>query len=227
MQFNADLTLRATVHAAQQPWLASPLPGVERRMLHRLGQEVAQATSIVRYAPGSSFSAHTHTGGEEYLVLDGVFEDEQGRYPAGSYVRNPRGTRHTPSAPQGATILVKLWQFDPQDQVQLQVQTADVPPKADPQRPGVQFKRLFASAQEDVRLETWGPHTPVELDLPGGAEFFLLDGSFSEGGEVFAAHSWLRLPCGSQLRAQAGAQGATVWIKQGHLAHWQTPPASA
>jgi hypothetical protein len=161
------------------------------------------------------------------LVLDGVFEDEQGRYPAGSYVRNPRGTRHTPSAPQGATILVKLWQFDPQDQVQLQVQTADVPPKADPQRPGVQFKRLFASAQEDVRLETWGPHTPVELDLPGGAEFFVLDGSFAEGGEVFAVHSWLRLPCGSQLRAQAGAQGATVWVKQGHLAHWQTPPASA
>ena len=107
MQLNADLTLRASVHAAQQPWLASPLPGVERRMLHRLGQVVAQATSIVRYAPGSSFSAHTHTGGEEYLVLDGVFEDEHGRYPAGSWIRSPHLSLHQPFSKEGCTIFVK------------------------------------------------------------------------------------------------------------------------
>jgi anti-sigma factor ChrR (cupin superfamily) len=101
MQLNADLTLRASVHAAQQPWLASPLPGVERRMLHRLGQEVAQATSIVRYAPGSSFSAHTHTGGEEYLVLDGVFEDEQGRYPQAATCATRAAPATPPARPKG------------------------------------------------------------------------------------------------------------------------------
>lgn len=89
MQLNANMNQRAAVHAAAQAWVASPLPGVERRMLHRVGEEVAQATTIVRYAPGSQFSAHTHTGGEEYLVLEGVFQDEHGDYPVGSYVRNP------------------------------------------------------------------------------------------------------------------------------------------
>jgi hypothetical protein len=63
MKVNADLTQRVAVHGAQLPWVATPIPGVERRILHRVGDEVAQATSFVRYAPGSQFSPHTHTGG--------------------------------------------------------------------------------------------------------------------------------------------------------------------
>ena len=74
------------------------MAGVERRMLDRIGDEVARATSIVRYAAGSRFSPHTHGGGEEFLVLDGVFQDEHGDYPAGSYVRNPPTSRHTPGS---------------------------------------------------------------------------------------------------------------------------------
>ena len=100
MELHADFSRRVAVHAARLPWVASPMAGVERRMLDRIGDEVARATSIVRYAPGSHFSSHTHGGGEEFLVLEGVFEDEYGEFPAGSYVRNPPTSRHTPgSAP--------------------------------------------------------------------------------------------------------------------------------
>src|SRR6056297_2598515 len=70
------------------------MPGVRRRMLDRIGNEVARATTIVRFDPGSAFSAHTHDGGEEYLVLDGTFQDEDGDFPAGSYVRNPPTSSH-------------------------------------------------------------------------------------------------------------------------------------
>ena len=69
MEINADFSQRVVVHAAQLPWVPSPMAGVERRMLDRIGDEVARATSIVRYAPGSQFSPHTHGGGEEFLVL--------------------------------------------------------------------------------------------------------------------------------------------------------------
>lgn len=86
MELNADFTQRVVIHSEDLPWKASPMPGVDRRMLDRIGDEVARATSIVRYAPGSKFSAHTHTGGEEFIVLDGVFQDEHGDYPAG-YLR--------------------------------------------------------------------------------------------------------------------------------------------
>ena len=73
MELNADFSAKALVHSDQVEWLASPMKGVDRRMLDRIGGEVARATSIVRYAPGSHFSPHTHTGGEEFIVLEGVF----------------------------------------------------------------------------------------------------------------------------------------------------------
>ena len=101
MNLNSDFGARAAVHAARLDWTPSPIPGVDRRMLDRIGDEVARATSIVRYAPHSHFSAHTHGGGEEFLVLDGVFQDEQGDYPAGTYVRNPPTSRHTPGSEPG------------------------------------------------------------------------------------------------------------------------------
>ena len=107
MQLNADFSQRALIRPTDSPWVASPMPGVERRMLDRIGEEVARATSIVRYAAGSRFSAHHHPGGEEFLVLDGVFSDERGDYPAGTYVRNQHpGTMATrPGAgPAGVAI---------------------------------------------------------------------------------------------------------------------------
>lgn len=115
MKLNADFSERVVVRFDETPWVASPAAGVERKMLDRIGDEVARATTIVRFAPGSAFAAHTHGGGEEYLVLSGVFQDETGDFPVGSYVRNPPTSRHTPAAEEGAVILVKLHQFDSDD----------------------------------------------------------------------------------------------------------------
>lgn len=96
MKLHTDFSQRVVVSSQDLPWVDSPMSGVQRRMLERDGEEVARATSIVRYAPNSYFSAHTHKGGEEFFVLDGVFSDEYGNYPAGTYIRNPVGSRHTP-----------------------------------------------------------------------------------------------------------------------------------
>src|SRR5262244_4248880 len=123
MRINADFTKRASVHAGESDWVRSPMPGVERRMLDRVGDEVARATSIVRYAPGTAFSPHTHLGGEEFFVLEGIFQDERGDYPAGSYVRNPPTSRHTPGSQAGCTIFVKLLQFDPADRSHVNIDT--------------------------------------------------------------------------------------------------------
>ncbi|MCZ6619426.1 MAG: cupin domain-containing protein, partial [Gammaproteobacteria bacterium] len=96
-------------------WQPSPQPGVERVMLDRIGKEVAVATSFVRYAQHSKFPAHNHDLGEEFIVLEGEFGDEHGRYPPVSYVRNPPGTSHTPFSDPGCLIFVKLRQFAPAD----------------------------------------------------------------------------------------------------------------
>lgn len=104
MDLNADFSKRVVVHSDQVDWVKSPMPGVDRRMLDRIGGEVARATTIVRYAAGSAFSEHTHTGGEEFIVLEGVFSDEHGDFPAGSYIRNPPTSAHTPGSAPGCVI---------------------------------------------------------------------------------------------------------------------------
>ena len=217
MEINADFSRRVAVHAARLPWVPSPMAGVERRMLDRIGDEVARATSIVRYAAGSRFSPHTHGGGEEFLVLDGVFQDEHGDYPARSYVRNPPTSRHTPGSSTGCILFVKLWQFDPADRKEVRLDSGGLAHEATAGRPGVELLPLYRDDREEVRLEKWKPGAAITLDAPGGAELLVLEGAFDEAGERFQPQSWLRLPTGSILKATAGPQGCTIWIKTGHL----------
>jgi len=125
MRLNADFSKRIVIDTEAMPWEASPMPGVKRRKLDRIGEEVARATSLVKYDPDSYFSAHTHGGGEEFFVLEGVFSDEHGDYPAGTYVRNPIGSSHTPRSEEGCIIFVKLHQFDEEDQAQFHIDTVN------------------------------------------------------------------------------------------------------
>jgi anti-sigma factor ChrR (cupin superfamily) len=196
-------------------------------MLDRIGDEVARATSIVRYAPHSHFSAHTHGGGEEFLVLDGVFQDEQGDYPAGTYVRNPPTSRHTPGSEPGCTIFVKLWQFDPDDRTQLRIDTPALAFGPVSGLRGVKLAALFENACEHVRLERWASGAVIDMPVRGGIELLVLDGSFEEAREEFTPHSWLRLPAGSRLLAIAGRDGCRVWVKSDHLARDLRFPTAA
>lgn len=224
MNAHDDFSKRAVVHGGSTPWIPSPMKGVDRRPLDRIGGEVARATSIVRYAPGSAFSAHVHTGGEEFLVLEGVFQDEHGDFPAGTYVRNPPTTRHTPSSAPGCTILVKLWQFDMGDRNQFRVDAADMVFAPVPDRPGVTAVPLHQDAHEVVRMERWEANSLITLPPQDGLEVFVVSGSFEQDSETFERWSWLRLPKGVALEAESGPEGAEVWIKAGHLAETPTGP---
>ncbi len=224
MHLNADFSRRASVHAARLDWMASPMPGVHRRMLDRVGDEIARATSIVRYAPTSRFSPHVHGGGEEFLVLDGVFQDEHDDYPAGSYVRNPPTSRHTPASADGCTIFVKLWQFDPADRTEVRIATAGRPFDPAAGRPSVSVLQLFEDAAEQVRLEQWAPGAHVMIAAPRGLELLVLSGSFEEQAERFVEQSWLRLPSGATFTGVAGPAGCRVWAKSGHLGTIRSAP---
>lgn len=214
MELNADFTKPVLIKTEDAPWVASPIPGVDRRMLDRIGDEVARATSIVRYAPGSHFSAHTHTGGEEFIVLDGVFQDEHGDYPAGTYVRNPPTTQHTPRSEHGCTILVKLWQFDLADRTQFSMNMDDA---AESVGAGIHMAQLHKDARETVRYIRANAGASIALDNAGGTELFVLDGSATHGDSELPKGAWLRLPDGQPLSIIAGPKGASVWVKTGHL----------
>ncbi|MEM6940810.1 MAG: cupin domain-containing protein [Pseudomonadota bacterium] len=220
MELNADFDARVVVHSQDLEWLASPMPGVHRRMLDRIGDEVARATTIVRYAPGSKFSEHTHTGGEEFIVLEGVFQDEHGDFPAGTYVRNPPTTAHTPGSEKGCTIFVKLWQFDMDDRMQFR---KDMVGELADAVDGVATALLHQDARETVTFHKLDAGAVLEADDAGGIELLVLSGRVSEGEDTLDQGGWLRLPKGQKLAAKAGINGATVWIKTGHLDHAEAP----
>ena len=204
MRLNDDMSRSVIVHAARQDWVPSPAAGVDRRMLFRIGGEVARATSIVRYAPGSAFPRHTHYGGEEVFVLDGVFQDEHGDYPAGSYFRNPPGTSHVPAARDGCTIFVRLCQFRAADKAQIVRQPGSA-------------TVLFDDDHETVRLEDWPSGAIASVENKRGLEFLVLSGSLTFDDESLEPLTWGRLPPGTPLKATVSPQGARLWIKDAPL----------
>jgi hypothetical protein len=211
LDINADFAERVLIRTDRLDWTPSPMAGVERRMLDRVGDEVARATSIVRYAAGSHFAPHVHEGGEEFIVLDGVFQDEHGDYPAGSYVRNPPTSRHTPGSAQGCVIFVKLWQFDPDDrhQIATDMNAIDLIPTG----PNNASALLFENANEAVSIEHWSAGAHIVRDVIHGAECLVLSGEISEHSEQMTRNDWLRIPAAGTLKAEAGPDGARLWIK--------------
>ena len=212
VRLNADFSKRAAVIPANDAWIRSPESGVDRLLLDRIGDEVARATSIVRYAPGSSFPSHEHAKGEEFLVLDGVFSDETGDYPAGCYVRNPPGSSHAPFSEAGCRILVKLRQFDPADLEQFAVDTRDARAWTETGR-----ARLHEYGTERVHMRRLAAGEALQID-PGdaGTETFVVAGRLSFDERTFPAESWLRFPPGDAASLTA-RQPSTVWVKTGHL----------
>lgn len=222
MELNADFSERVVVHSDSVEWQASPMPGVDRRMLDRIGGEVARATTIVRYAPESHFSAHTHTGGEEFIVLDGVFQDEHGDFPAGTYVRNPPTSEHTPGSEQGCTIFVKLWQFDPEDRTQFR---KDMIEELASPVDGVATAELHRDDREVVTYHHVDAGAAFDVDADGGIEILMIGGTLTDREDELRTGSWLRVPEGMNVRAVAGPEGAKVWMKIGHLPYAVAPAA--
>ncbi|MCC1492905.1 cupin domain-containing protein [Cognatishimia sp. F0-27] len=220
MELNADFTKPVLLATDTLAWHGSPAAGVERRMLDRIGGEVARATSIVRFKPGHAFDAHTHGGGEEFIVLEGVFQDEHGDYPAGTYVRNPPTSRHTPHSQEGCTIFVKLWQFDPEDRHQMRT---DMTEDLEETGAGLFQKTLFEDARETVTYTEADPGATLAVSAPGGIECLVIDGSLEMDGDTLGPRGWLRLPEGAPLFATAGPEGAEIWLKTGHLRYVQAP----
>ena len=216
MLINADLTKRVVIHTPSLEWVPSPLPGVERRMLDRHGAESGRATSMVRYAPGSSFKEHTHVGGEEFLVLEGVFSDERGDFPAGSYVRNPIGSKHTPFCKDGCIIFVKLHQFDEADTVQKTLDTNAMQWESS-NYDGVTQKVLHEFGNEHVSLFNFSPGAQVSEHVhEGGSEALVLSGDFSDAEGHYKTGDWIRNPDGS-AHAPYTNDGCVMYVKTGHL----------
>ncbi|MGH8672451.1 MAG: cupin domain-containing protein [Burkholderiales bacterium] len=211
---NSDLTQRVVIDTTQAEWLVSPSPGVLRKPLDRKGRESGRATSLVCYEPGAGYSPHSHDGGEEILVLEGVFSDECGDYPAGTYLLSPPGSTHAPFSRQGCLLFVKLHQYLGVGRRQIVLDTTQLewlPGLV----PGLSVKPLYNQSgyPESVALVRWEPGTQFDAHIhPGGEEILVLDGVFEDEFGTYPSGSWLRNPARSIHRPFSRA-GCTIYVK--------------
>lgn len=212
MLINADFSRAVVITPDAYHWVPSPQAGVERMMLDRIGDEKARATSIVRYAAGSSFPRHAHPAGEEILVLSGTFSDEGGDYPAGWYLRSPPGSSHQPFSHPGAIIFVKLRQMPPDDDHTVRTDT-----RSWQQARGRAVLALFSAPGERVTLQRLEPGDALFDARVDSAELLVLAGELHFAGRACPQGSWVRLPVGEYPSLVAGDQGATLYMKTGQL----------
>lgn len=213
---HADLFTRAVVDTQALPWVESPEPLVQRKLIERAGGDGTRATSLVRFAPGAAFPAHTHTHGEEFFVLEGSFCDEQGCHPEGSYVVNPPGSRHAPSTPEGCIIFVKLHHLPAQARQKIAINTHTAPwlPGL---VAGLEVMPLSDFAGEHTALVRWQPNTFFKPHHHfGGEEIFVLEGEFCDETGSYPAGSWIRSPHFSH-HTPFTRIGCTIFVKTGHL----------
>lgn len=212
---NMNFAERVVIEAAAQDWQPSPAAGVWRKPLAREYREQGHATSIVRYEPGSRFNTHPHPKGEEILVLEGVFSDETGDYPAGNYLRNPPGSSHAPFSEQGCIIFVKLDQFDESDQATVRINTQQT--DWVPGQGGLRVMPLHDHNGEHTALVKW---PAGEQFLPhrhwGGEEILVLSGEFQDEHGVYPPLSWIRSPHLSEHHPFVTKE-TVILVKTGHL----------
>ena len=199
-QVNHDLLHAAFVDTALAPWVASPAKGVLRLLLDRDGgEQTTRATSIVSYQPNSRFAPHVHPRGEEFLVLSGMFSDEFGDYPAGTYVRNPPGSSHQPFSDSGCLIFVKLQQFAVGDHQHI-VKTLSLNGDA---VSGEWCQQLLFDDYERVMFLQANKHeaalsavfaTLSHSSQPMVLEILIISGSLAKESQRYNAGCWLRFP---------------------------------
>ncbi len=227
---NADPSRPVCVRLEEVPWQPSPSGTVWRRRLHLEGpSESGRVTSVVRYEPGATFPLHPHPEGEEILVLEGVFSDEHGDFPAGSYLLNPEGVTHAPRSGPGCLLFVKLRQYPGPGRERVALRTDRMAWRAIEgtgagflaAAPGTrEAKDLYRSARHPERgaLERWAPGAALgPRSAPGGIEYLLLEGSFGDELGEHAALEWIRYPARYVHAPRAGPGGAVVLVKWNHL----------
>jgi anti-sigma factor ChrR (cupin superfamily) len=215
MNIHSDYSQRVVINTHDLPWVPSPEFGVDRKLLERQGDEVAKATSIVRYQPGSTFKSHTHEYGEEIFVLEGVFSDETGDYSAGSYIMNPPGSSHAPYSDLGCTLFVKLRHLG-QDQVVREVIDTKTAPWYQGMVAGLTVMPLMQQGSGST-LVKWSPQTYFNPHKHyGGEEIYVVDGVFEDEHGRYPAGTWIRSPHMS-LHQPFSKEGCTIFVKTGHL----------
>lgn len=211
--YHMDRKERLVIETEALSWISSPNPQIRRKPLEREKEENGQVTSIVEYAPNSKFPAHIHPLGEEIFVLEGEFADENGKYPAGSYLRNPPGSSHSPFSETGCKLFVKLNQFLEKDSKTVNLDTSNM--ELVPGHGSLKVLPLHEFEGTSTALVLWPEGEKFQPHKHwGGEEILVLEGVFQDEFGNYPKHTWLRNPHLS-THNPFSEQGCFILVKVG------------
>jgi anti-sigma factor ChrR (cupin superfamily) len=215
LPYNMNRDEKLVVNTESLEWIDSPSAKVKRKQLEREKEESGQVTSIVEYKPGAKFAQHSHPLGEEIFVISGEFADESGRYPAGTYIRNPPGSAHSPFSEKGCVLFVKLNQFLSQDSERVVVESEKL--NWQQGHGSLKVKPLHSIEGRGTALVLW----PIAAKFQkhshwGGEEIFVLSGTFQDEFSDYPKGTWIRSPHLSEHNPFS-EEGCLILVKTGHI----------
>jgi anti-sigma factor ChrR (cupin superfamily) len=212
---HTNLLTRAAVLPTSLTWYQTNYTGIWFRCFES-DNEIQEhpVTMLTRFDPGGFFQLHGHPGGEEILVLQGIFEDEIGIHTPGTYMLNPEGFIHRPYSNEGCLTFVKLRQHGGKTRNQVRTNIYESPWQSGI-IPKIEVKTLYQQIgyPEKVWVERWQPHTKlsniVETEVK---EIFLIEGSWSDALGNYPTGSWLRYPPNYPY-SPASETGCLLYVK--------------
>ena len=218
MKTENDSGSLVVIENSNTEWTSSPESGVESKRFERSGEgNSTRATSIVKFPADRQFAPHTHFGGEEFLVLDGVFSDGTGNFPQGFYVRNPVGSSHSPWSQPGAIIFAKIGQFDSRDPNYVRLDTKGADWQNYPEQ-GMKVLLLHQFEDECTFLVSLDSgHVFPQSGFVGGLEIFVVSGQLTVSDNDMMTHDWMRSAHEEDIRITS-RERAVFYLKTGHLA---------
>lgn len=196
-------------------WEPTPYPGIWFGCFeanHSIQEH--PLTMLTRFDPGGFFAPHDHPDGEEILVVQGMFADETGEYPAGSYLLNPEWFHHSPYSPNGCITFVKLRHHGGKDRNQIRA-NIHLLPWVSSSIPQIKVKPLYQQPgfPETVQIERWEPGTHLFWRSESMVkEIFVLEGVWADELGEYPAGTWLRYPPNCAY-TPSSPEGCVLYVK--------------
>lgn len=91
-------------------WQSTAIAGVSRKPLYQQ-DGFSDVTCLEWWDLGTKLPCYEYEEGAELFVLKDRFTDENGFYDEGSWLRMPKGSKHTPHTAEGCTLYIKRGGF--------------------------------------------------------------------------------------------------------------------
>lgn len=214
---HADFKQRVVLDSTPLPWQNSDVTGVKIKVLEAVQSGEPRLTMLIQFDAGSFYDLRQHHGGEEFLVLEGSINDENGIYETGCYVRNPVGTRHILTSSTGCILFAKMGEFSELDREHRQIETHSeslwLPGPVD----GTSVLPLHMYDTRSVLLIRWDDDAKFKPNLhPQGEEVFVISGKLRDDEQDYTNHHWIRNPI-PHWQSWAAEKNTLVYYKNGHF----------